>query len=269
MIMLNKTNSKITKPAIISALIHALVLVLLMTPNILPDFFSFNDAEDSDENKIIQVIAVPPDLEYKDEEPPDTNDTKNYSDINRKVDEEIYAKTTKESVAEAPSSKKAKKPLKDKIGLKKQDKTNKTAKLFPSDERIGEILKDISVQSPKEESGKILSLNTSELKYYKYLSDMKRRIEFFWEYPASSIRRGEQGYINIDFTIAKDGKIKDIKVMQSSNYPALDDAAISAIRLANPFNKFPSNFSVEDINVKGRFKYTLVGRGGGGRKTRR
>ncbi len=263
MIMLNKINRKITIPTIVSALVHTLVLMLLIVPNILPDFFSPSNA-DNDKNKIIRVVSVPRDLLYKDEEPPNT---KNYSDINRKVDEEIYAKTTRQSRPETPASKEVKKPLNDKIGLKKQKVAAKTAKLFPSDERIGEILKDIKVDSPKEETGKTLSLNTSELKYYKYLSDMKRRIEFFWEYPGSSIKRGEQGYININFTIAKDGKIKDIKVIQSSNYPALDDAAISAIRLASPFNKFPNHFKVEDINVKGRFKYTLVGRGGG--RTRR
>ena len=60
--------------------------------------------------------------------------------------------------------------------------------------------------------------------------------------------------------IHKDGTIKvdDIDIIKSSNYPILDDAATTALRLASPFNSFPEDFDVEKITVHGSFEYTLT-----------
>ena len=269
--MLIKTTNENTRPVIISALLHLSVLAALILSNQFANFFQFPSEKQKENEKIIQVVDVPPDLKHKFEEPVESD---NYSDKSRRVDKETYTDHKRTTPLERPTSKSSKdettnKVKKDskadnKIGLKQKEKDKKqTAKLFPSDERMGELIKNYETQSTKNETGKVLSLNTSDLKYYKYLSDMKRRIEFYWDYPRPSIKKGEQGYINIDFTITKEGRIENVKVVQSSNYPALDDAAVSAIRLANPFNPFPEHFEIEDLVIKSRFNYTLVGRGGG------
>ena len=56
----------------------------------------------------------------------------------------------------------------------------------------------------------------------------------------------------------KDGAIKDIKLIKSSNYPALDDAAITALRLASPFQTFPKNFDLNKIDINANFEYNLI-----------
>lgn len=140
--------------------------------------------------------------------------------------------------------------------------------LFPSDERLLELSKKYYEEEPEREKGKVLTLNTSELKYSKYLLNLKRRIEFFWDYPPSSIRKGEQGKLRINFTISNDGELENVEVIKSSNYPPLDDAAITAIRLASPFNPFPEDFDIEEIDIHGHFEYTIfypIGRLGPGR----
>ncbi len=129
--------------------------------------------------------------------------------------------------------------------------------LFPSEERLTELERRYEAEAPKGEQGKTLSLNTSELKYQKYLVNMKNRIELKWEYPFAASRNGWQGNLQIDFTIKKDGTVADIKLVKSSNYPVLDDAAITALRLASPFPPFPAGFSVEEINIKGQFSYII------------
>lgn len=131
--------------------------------------------------------------------------------------------------------------------------------LFPTPERIAELEKKYEAEAPKGEKGKTLQLNTSETRYQAYLLNMKRRIEFYWEYPEVAARSGWQGTLRIDFTINKDGTVSDINVVKSSNYPVLDDAAVTAIRLANPFPPFPDNFGIEQINIKGGFEYSIVG----------
>lgn len=131
--------------------------------------------------------------------------------------------------------------------------------LFPTHERITELEKRYEAEAPRGEKGKTLQLNTSELRYQKYLINMKNRIEFYWEYPALAARSGWQGVLNISFTIKKDGTVTNINVGKSSNYPVLDDAAVTALRLAVPFPPFPDDFGIEEININGQFEYKLYG----------
>ncbi len=131
-------------------------------------------------------------------------------------------------------------------------------KLFPSDERLMELAKKYYEEEPEREKGKVLTLNTSELKYSKYLLNLKRRIEFFWDYPTTSARKGEHGRLKINFTITGDGDLESIDVVKSSNYPSLDDAAVTAIRLASPFNPFPEDFAIEKIDIHARFEYIII-----------
>jgi len=131
--------------------------------------------------------------------------------------------------------------------------------LFPTHERITELEKKYEAEAPAGEKGKTLQLNTSELRYQKYIINMKNRIEFYWEYPPLAARNGWQGIVNISFTIKKDGKVTNISVTKSSNYPVLDDTAVTALRLAGPFPPFPDNFGVEEININGQFEYKFYG----------
>ena len=89
--------------------------------------------------------------------------------------------------------------------------------------------------------------------------DMKSRIEFYWEYPSLAARNGWQGNLKINFKINKDGSVSDVSLERSSGYPMLDDAAMTAVRLAAPFPPFPGNFTIDDLNIKGLFTYHLIG----------
>ncbi len=134
--------------------------------------------------------------------------------------------------------------------------------LLPTQGSLQQIAREgkTAVDSPKEGGGMTLLLNTAEFKYQKYFMNVKRRIEFYWEYPPLAARNGQQGRLNIDFVIHKDGTIETdgIEIIKSSNYPILDDAATTALRLASPFNPFPEGFDVEEITVHGSFEYSLI-----------
>lgn len=146
--------------------------------------------------------------------------------------------------------------LSRKAGRDAQDKEGLS--LFPTEERIAELAQIYEKDSPKGEKGKILALNTSELKYHRYLLSMKRKIEAYWDYPSSSVRNGEQGILTIDFTIIKSGGIEHMEVVKSSNYPTLDDAAATAIKLASPFSPFPLEFDIERVNIHATFEYQIL-----------
>jgi TonB family protein len=137
----------------------------------------------------------------------------------------------------------------------------KRPSLFPTDDRVAELSRKYETEAPKGEVGKTLSLNTSELKYQRYLMDMKKRIEFYWEYPSLAARNGWQGNLMINFKINRDGSVSDISLERSSGYPMLDDAAMTAVRLAAPFPPFPGN-QHDDISIRGGSFITYCDAGG-------
>ena len=49
-------------------------------------------------------------------------------------------------------------------------------------------------------------------------------------YPRESREKGEEGRVVISLTIRADGMAADIKVVESSGYPRLDQAALEAVR---------------------------------------
>ncbi len=130
--------------------------------------------------------------------------------------------------------------------------------LLLSDTRVAELARRYRGSGHHSKS-KTLMLNTSELKYQKYLIDLRHKIEQYWEYPRTAVERGWQGKLFIDFTVKKDGAIGDIRISRSSRYPVLDDAAITALKLAAPFATFPGNFDVDEIKIHGQFVYNLIG----------
>ena len=132
-------------------------------------------------------------------------------------------------------------------------------RIFPSRDRLRALSERYERETPQSERGKVLNINTSELKYQKYVMNMKRRIEFFWHYPPSAVRNSEQGRLKVNFKISKDGTVRNVDVVRSSNYPALDAAAVTAIRLASPYNPLPGDFGVdESINIRANFEYELL-----------
>ncbi len=130
--------------------------------------------------------------------------------------------------------------------------------LFPSRERMAALAKSSPATARRGKPGKILQLNTTKLIYQKYLLNVRDRVSFYWEYPITAARNGWQGTLTVDFAITRDGSVIDVKIDHSSSYPVLDDAAITAIKLAGPFFDFPEYFKLDRLNVRYQFEYRLT-----------
>jgi protein TonB len=74
-----------------------------------------------------------------------------------------------------------------------------------------------------------------------YLQDWRRRVEAVGNtyYPEASIRYGLYGSLRLLVVIRKDGSLEDIRVLSSSGYAVLDEAAIKIVRMAAPYAPFP------------------------------
>jgi protein TonB len=75
-----------------------------------------------------------------------------------------------------------------------------------------------------------------------YLLDWRRRVEAVGNkyYPEASVRYGLYGSLRLLVTIRADGSLADIKVLSSSGYAVLDEAAIKIVRMAAPYAPFPA-----------------------------
>lgn len=75
-----------------------------------------------------------------------------------------------------------------------------------------------------------------------YLLDWRRRLEAVGNkyYPEASARYGLFGELRLLVIVRKDGSLEGIRVLSSSGYAVLDEAAIKIVRLAAPFAPFPA-----------------------------
>lgn len=75
-----------------------------------------------------------------------------------------------------------------------------------------------------------------------YLLDWRRRLEAVGNqfYPQASVRYGIYGDLRLLVVIRADGSLEDIRVLSSSGYAVLDEAAIKIVRMAAPYSPFPA-----------------------------
>ena len=74
-----------------------------------------------------------------------------------------------------------------------------------------------------------------------YLLDWRRRLESVGNqyYPEASIRYGMYGDLRMLVVIRQDGSLEDIRILSSSGFAVLDEAAIKIVRMAAPYSPFP------------------------------
>jgi len=75
-----------------------------------------------------------------------------------------------------------------------------------------------------------------------YLLDWRKRLEAVGNqyYPQASIRYGLYGDLRMLVVIRNDGSLEAIKILSSSGYAVLDEAAIKIVRMAAPYAPFPA-----------------------------
>ncbi len=104
----------------------------------------------------------------------------------------------------------------------------------------------------------IVSLNTTDFKYYSYFVKLKSRIENIWGYPLEARRQGQHGQLFMEFSIRRDGTLEGIRLVRSSYFPILDEEALRAVRVAlkQPL-PLPSAWGLDRLRVRASFIYYL------------
>jgi len=144
--------------------------------------------------------------------------------------------------------KKSKKLPIEKKGINKKELKSKKIKTPPLKKKL--VKENITMQ--KEAT---ISLSAGDAKYTSYLSHLRQRIYNAWIYPEFAKRNKVEGEITLCFTLDSEGGLIDVKILNSSGQAILDQASISAIDTAGPFNPLPERLNLSKLNVISTFIY--------------
>jgi protein TonB len=106
--------------------------------------------------------------------------------------------------------------------------------------------------------GTPIPLDTPEPKYQDYMNQVRAKIRANWIYPREAGDRNIEGQLLIEFHIAKDGKLEFIALRDSSGVRILDDYAMTAVKLAQPFPPVPDELAKTALQISAQFRYQIV-----------
>ena len=119
---------------------------------------------------------------------------------------------------------------------------------------------NLSPYNPKIGSpGNAININTKSFKYVSYFASIKEKIEWAWVYPQSAQKSGQQGTLSVTFTILRDGSLKEVKLIRSSGFRVLDQAALRAVKDAASFPPMPAGWEDNELTILANFEYRLIG----------
>ncbi len=123
-----------------------------------------------------------------------------------------------------------------------------------------EIIAQRALDPIKDGSETGITFNPSDIMLRGYMGLLKERVENAWLYPYQAAKDGVFGDLRILFVIKRNGTLGDVHVTRTSGHVVLDNAAMKALRDAEPFWPLPEGYEQEALTVHGRFVYSLSGR---------
>jgi len=146
----------------------------------------------------------------------------------------------------------------DEISIKdfteRQQKESTKDKLFDKD-----VIGKLAQKDRETKSDSSITFSTKEFQYQGYMQRLKEKIEGIWKYPRDAAERGIYGDLYIRFTIKKNGRLGSVDLLRTSGYKSLDDAAIKALRDAEPYWPLPDDWGRDGLTITGHFVYTHYG----------
>ena len=106
-----------------------------------------------------------------------------------------------------------------------------------------------SQQYAKRPKRKFVSASTREYAWAQYLRGWVDRVERVGNlnYPDEARRRRIGGLVVISVAVRRDGSVENTRIVQSSNIPMLDNAALRIVKLSEPFAPLPRTQEDPDV----------------------
>jgi protein TonB len=104
--------------------------------------------------------------------------------------------------------------------------------------------------------------NTRESKLAPYLDAWRRKVERLGTLNFPQIARNGAGNPVLEVSIRRDGSLGDVIVKRSSGRKEIDQAALSILRLASPFDPFPAELRKQYDELRFAYEWQFLGAAG-------
>lgn len=101
----------------------------------------------------------------------------------------------------------------------------------------------------------VVDINTREDRFFSYLLQLKHKIQGVWVYPSVAAKAGIGGALSVEFSIAKNGDLLYVNLLDSSGHTILDESAMKAIKTAAPYYPFPERMKAKRLRIRANFIY--------------
>jgi periplasmic protein TonB len=93
-----------------------------------------------------------------------------------------------------------------------------------------------------------------------YLASWKRKVERVGtlNFPTAARNAKLSGSPVVEVEIGADGRLRQAKVRRSSGHGALDEAALTILRLASPFDPFPTQMATDYARLRFAYQWDFV-----------
>lgn len=188
--------------------------------------------------------------------PPAPEDTADADARDREPERELTPPTPDIPAAEMVTSWRA--PLRTTIALQRPEADARLAEPPPDggDTRV----------TATDEREYFVSVSARESVFAEYLAAWKARMERLGtlNYPAAAEER-QGGNPVLEVAVAADGRLREVRLTQSSGHSALDQAAIDLVRLGSPYDAFPPAVRAQHDVLRFAYEWRfLAGRAGPG-----
>lgn len=117
--------------------------------------------------------------------------------------------------------------------------------LVAQEKKIEEAIKENQPEQDTVESQEVIKESI-----LRYQDSVKQKIQEEKKYPRWAFRLKREGIARVSFNLLTSGKIKDIRLLESSGISELDTEAMDAVQRASPFLPFPSDFREEELQFE-------------------
>lgn len=82
-----------------------------------------------------------------------------------------------------------------------------------------------------------------------YIAAIQEQIINSAYYPQDAKELGWEGSVKLSLLITCDGQLKDARIVQSSGYSMLDEAALETVKNQSPYSPFPKEINLEQLRI--------------------
>jgi protein TonB len=83
------------------------------------------------------------------------------------------------------------------------------------------------------------------------------RLQHFKNYPRAARARGEQGVVDLTFSVDRGGHVLSRRIVSSSGHPDLDTEALAVVERAQPLPAFPMIMTQAQLDVNWSVRFSL------------